>query len=157
MADQIIIRRATLNEAAVLSDLAFRSKAYWGYSPEFMEACRTELSISQSDLENPEHTYRLAESNGDVVGYYSLERLAVIEYELAALFVDPDYIGQGIGRQLIEHAKSHAKDSGATSIVIQGDPNAEKFYLAAGGVRTGESESGSIEGRYLPEFRIGLS
>ena len=35
-----------VDEADRLSDLAFRSKAHWGYSPEFMEACREELRVA---------------------------------------------------------------------------------------------------------------
>lgn len=45
---------------------------------------------------------------------------------------------------------------GATKLIIQGDPNAERFYLAAGAVLTGTRESGSIPGRYLPTFAINL-
>lgn len=39
-------------------------------------------------------------------------------------------------------------------MIIQDDPNAEAFYLAAGGVRTGDRESDSIPGRFLPLFVI---
>jgi hypothetical protein len=45
---------------------------------------------------------------------------------------------------------------GATKLIIQGDPNAERFYIAAGGVRTGTRESASIPGRFLPTFAIDL-
>ena len=77
--------------------------------------------------------------------------------ELEALFVEPRCIGQGFGRLLVEHAKSVALDMGASQLIIQGDPNAEGFYLAAGGVLTGTMESGSIPGRLLPTFVINLS
>jgi predicted N-acetyltransferase YhbS len=78
------------------------------------------------------------------------------EYVLAALFVEPRYIGQGVGRSLIEHAKIDARKDRARSLLVQGDPNATNFYRAAGGVQIGERESASIPGRYLPEFRIPL-
>ena len=39
----IKIRNAVVSEAKLLSDLAMRSKAYWGYSKEFMEKCRAEF------------------------------------------------------------------------------------------------------------------
>ncbi len=41
---KIIIRPVDASEAAIISELAMRSKAHWGYSPEFVEACRAELS-----------------------------------------------------------------------------------------------------------------
>lgn len=65
-------------------------------------------------------------------------------------------IGRGLGRTLIEHAKEKATDLGIRQLVIQGDANAEAFYKAAGGVRDGQRESGSIPGRFLPVFRIDL-
>ena len=47
---QTTIRRALPSEAASQSALARRSKAVWGYSPEFMEACRDELTLSRGYL-----------------------------------------------------------------------------------------------------------
>jgi hypothetical protein len=49
MTESITIRQAIFGEGQLLSDLAFRSKAYWGYSSEFMEACQAELTVSESD------------------------------------------------------------------------------------------------------------
>ncbi|MCC5809653.1 MAG: GNAT family N-acetyltransferase [Ectothiorhodospiraceae bacterium] len=156
MRETITLRSAQAGESGLLSELACRSKAYWGYSREFMEACRKELSESESGLFGPSRYCTVAEFNGTVVGYYALQSLAPDECELEALFVEPRHIGQGIGRALIEHAKSRARRNGARFMVIQADPNAVKFYLAAGGVQVGERESGSIPGRYLPEFEIVL-
>ncbi|NER78055.1 MAG: GNAT family N-acetyltransferase [Leptolyngbya sp. SIO1D8] len=156
MTEDISIRLAEPYENQLLSELAFRSKGYWGYSPEFMEACRAELSMSEADISSPHIRYFLAELEGKIVGYYAVECLSTDEYELEALFVEPEHIGQDIGRKLIDHAKSYARSYGAQSLLIQGDPNAAKFYRAAGGIQVGERESDSIPDRYLPEFRIFL-
>jgi GNAT superfamily N-acetyltransferase len=83
-------------------------------------------------------------------------RLSASELELEALFVEPGRIGQGIGRALIEHAKFTAAQVGASSLLIQGDPHAERFYRAAGGRLVGRRESASIPGRFLPVFVIPL-
>ena len=40
------IRSARPEEAETLSALALRSKAYWGYPADFMEACREELTLT---------------------------------------------------------------------------------------------------------------
>ena len=151
---KFLIRKAAEHEAALLSALAFRSKAYWTYPEAFMEACRSELSYSSKDLRR--HLFYVAEAAGSVVGFYALIELSAQEMELEALFVEPEHIGHGYGRRLIEHAKATARVLGPSSLIIQGDPNAETFYLAAGGKRTGERESGSIAGRYLPVFTINL-
>ncbi len=156
MAKKITIRKARPGEGQLLSEVAFRSKSHWGYSREFMAACRAELTVSKSDISNPARYYVVAQLNETIIGYYALERLPSDECELEALFVEPNYTGQGVGRSLIEHAKSHARRLGAASMRIQGDPNAMAFYLAAGGIQIGERESESIPGRYLPVFSVAL-
>lgn len=44
--DVISLRRAAVNEVAALSDLAFRSKASWGYDEAFMAQARPALTIT---------------------------------------------------------------------------------------------------------------
>lgn len=156
MTGAIRIRPAAARESERLTGLAIRSKAHWGYSPEFMRACRAELSVSPEAITHPRFEYLVAESGGGIVGFCALARLSVEEYELEALFVEPPHIGRGVGRALIEAAKARARACGARSIRIQGDPNATRFYRAAGGIRVGERESDSIPGRWLPEYRIDL-
>jgi GNAT superfamily N-acetyltransferase len=74
-----------------------------------------------------------------------------------ALFVTPSAIGKGYGRALIEHAKREAIERSAKSLIIQSDPNAERFYQAIGGKLVGKRKSGSICSRYLPVFEIELT
>jgi GNAT superfamily N-acetyltransferase len=76
---------------------------------------------------------------------------------LEDLFVEPDAIGTGVGRLLIEHVCRRAAGEGMTSLSIDADPNAEAFYLAMGAVRVGESPSQSIPGRLLPQLRLSVS
>ncbi|MEM7612580.1 MAG: GNAT family N-acetyltransferase [Pseudomonadota bacterium] len=139
-----------------LSQLAFRSKASWGYSESFMRACRDELTVTEAQLRDGDRHCFIADSNGLAVGFYALVRSSADRYELDMLFVAPEIMRAGIGKVLVEHAKQHAKALGARCMVIQGDPNATAFYGAAGAVLVGERESASIPGRYLPEFAIDL-
>jgi GNAT superfamily N-acetyltransferase len=154
MTGQDLIRPAEASEAHPLSELALRSKGYWGYSAEFLKACRKELSVDIRYLEH--HPVFVLDHNGKPAGFYSLEQISEHEVELGLLFVEPKHIGLGFGRQLIEHAKQQALQAGYRSMLIQGDPNAARFYLAAGGEPAGSSPSGSIPGRMLPLFRIEL-
>ena len=154
--DDIAIRPARADEARVLSTLAYRSKAYWGYSSEFMAACREELTYSPDTIDEARFEFFVADAGGEVIGFYALERLSSETVELEALFVEPAYIGHGVGRALIEHAEQRAVDAGARSMIIQGDPNALAFYQAAGGIVIGERESASIPGRYLPLLEVKL-
>lgn len=156
-ANSFIIRPAEPAEAGLLTDLARRSKAYWGYSPEFMLACQEELTYTAGDIESSALQFAVAEVNGSCIGFYALLQLTKDEIELEALFVEPAHIGKGYGRELIEHAKAAAAARGASRLIVQGDPNAERFYQAAGGVVVGQRESNSIAGRYLPLYVIALS
>ena len=150
------VRAAAHSEAAAISSLAMRSKAHWGYSDEFMQACREELTYSRSQIESEHCEFFVIEAECRIIGFYALKFTGPVDAELDALFVEPEMIGRGIGRTLIEHAKARASRLGIRQIIIQGDPNAESFYEAAGGIRDGRRESGSIPGRLLPLFRIDL-
>lgn len=156
VAETHTLRAARASEAGLLSELALRSKAHWGYSHEFIEACRAELSYREDQLRSKHMRFVVLESAGIVIGFYALARQSGQVVELEALFVEPQFIGKGFGRLLIEDAKSAASSLGATRLIIQGDPNAERVYLAAGGVLIGTRESGSIPGRLLPTFEVSL-
>src|SRR5688572_15177157 len=132
-----MIRPARVEEARLLSDLALRSKAHWGYSAEFIEQCREELSYSEQQLRAEHMRFFVIESLQGVAGFYAVKRLSANEMELEAMFVEPASIGEGFGRLLIDHAKSVASAMGAKRLVIQSDPYAEHFYVAAGGVVVG--------------------
>ena len=122
-----------------------------------MEACVDELSVMPEDIASPSVLYFVAERNNTILGYCAIGKTADFEDELEALFVDSNQIGTGIGRALMNHAKRVVRESGGQSIVLQSDPNAAKFYRAAGGQLIGELESGSIPGRMLPVFRIPIT
>ena len=151
------LRPARPGEAAAITELALRSKAHWGYPAEFIEACREELSCAEQDLRSTKLHVVVCEAAGRLVGYYMIEKLSDGSAELNALFVEPEFIGQGFGRRLVEAAKADARDWGAAEMIVQGDPNADRFYSAAGGMPIGQRASGSIPNRFLPLYRIPLN
>jgi GNAT superfamily N-acetyltransferase len=150
-----VIRPARLDEAGTLSALAFRSKAVWGYSDDFMAACRAELSVSPDEITaRPTFVF---ERDGAPRGFYTLRELTPDRVDLDFLFVDPTCMHVGIGRRLVEHAKGEARRHGYRVIVVQSDPHAEPFYVACGGRRVGTEPSRSIPGRELPLLEIDLA
>ncbi len=148
------IRQAKLSDSEVISNLALSSKAYWGYSPDFINACRQELTFFPQDIQN--NHFFVAEIDSLIIGFYGLEVLSNTKIELMALFIAPSHIHRGYGHQLMEHAKFIARKLGGQEIIIQGDPHAIPFYLKVGGKLIGQKESLSIPGRYLPVFMINL-
>src|SRR5918911_5737132 len=94
------IRRASPDEASLLSELALRSKAHWGYTKEFLEACRADLTLS------PDYIARspvfVLEEENRIVGFYGL-RERVDDIELTYLFVEPSAMNRGYGKLLWQH------------------------------------------------------
>jgi len=154
MSESQIIREAYPHEAELLSALALRSKAHWGYSPGFLDSCRDELTVDRSRIGSVDYRCFVVVKNNSILGFYALESIAEDVHELDALFVEPTQIGTGIGRLLIQHALQILANCGAVRLIIQGDPNATEFYKAAGARQIGTRESDSIPGRYLPLFEL---
>ena len=143
-----------MHEAQLLSGLALRSKGYWGYSADFLDECRSELTVDESRFGSDGYQCFVALVGNSIVGFYALEKLSANAYELDALFVEPERIGSGVGRFLVQHAVQRLSERGAERLLIQGDPNATGFYVAAGARTIGSRKSGSIPGRELPLFEI---
>ena len=121
-----------------------------------MAACRAELTVETDRLRDDGYQCFVATENDSVLGFYTVEPVSENVFELEALFVEPDHIGRGIGRLLIQHALDTLAKQGAARLLIQGDPHATEFYLAAGARRIGSRESDSIPGRSLPLFEIDI-
>ncbi|HEX2884096.1 MAG TPA: bifunctional NUDIX hydrolase family protein/GNAT family N-acetyltransferase [Candidatus Limnocylindria bacterium] len=148
------IRRARPSEADALTDLARRSKAYWGYSPELMSAFVPDIVISAGNITEHE-VWVLENEDGRLIG---LHRVVPGEPALLEdLWLEPASIGSGHGRRLWDHAVAIARSLGATAIELDADPNAEPFYARMGAVRVGETPSTRLPGRSLPRMRYELS
>ncbi|MFG2909424.1 GNAT family N-acetyltransferase [Kitasatospora sp. NPDC048286] len=147
------IRPARPEEAALLTGIALRAKAYWGYDEAFMAACRSELTVDADVIERSATV--VAEADGQVLGFVSLSG-APPTGSLDQLFVEPEWIGRGVGRALFERARGLAVALGLRRLTIDSDPNAEPFYLAMGATRIGSIPSGSIPGRELPLLALDL-
>ena len=144
--DAIVFRAARVDEADLLTEVALRSKGYWGYDQEFLDACRAELTFRPEDVA----TRRIVVADSsEIVGFYSIDGEPP-GGELGNLWMIPERIGTGLGRRLWQHAVASAREAGYTSLIIEADPNAVGFYEAMGADRVGEVPSGSVPGRTLP-------
>jgi len=150
------IQSARSADAAALSELAMRSKAFWGYDEEFMSQCRSELTWTPEQISASRFDFHVCRFDNEPVAFYALERINSDVAELEALFVEPQHIGSGIGRLMIEHAKARAASQGFIRMIIQGDPHADSFYRAAGAQQCGSRPSCSIPGRQLPLYELTL-
>jgi len=153
---RVIIRKASPEESGVLTDISFASKCYWNYPEEYYEVWKDELTIIQK------HLVKVAEGDdSQILGYYSLVKndlwsgkVFVMEgYWLEHLFVRPEYIGKGIGTQLIKDVYKTGKELGIEKILIFSDPKG--FYDKVGAEYIKESPS-SIEGRTVSLFELNI-
>ncbi|MEP6609964.1 MAG: GNAT family N-acetyltransferase [Burkholderiaceae bacterium] len=129
------IRRAVAEDVEELSSLALRAKAHWGYAVAQLEEWRSSLEMSREIL-LARPTF-VGEINRRIIGFYSLVPSATA-WELDNLWVALEYMRLGFRRALLVHAAQTAAASGASSIVIDPDPNAERLYVACGATRVGE-------------------
>jgi GNAT superfamily N-acetyltransferase len=151
----VTIRPAAASDADTLTGLALAGKRHWGYPEAWLEAWRDSLTITPSYI--AANVVCCAEAGaGRVIGFYTLERDGD-RFVLENLFLNPSFIGHGIGRQLFAHAARAAQGLGATEMIIDSDPNAEKFYLRMGAVRIGQTVSRLTgEERIIPKLRYAL-
>jgi GNAT superfamily N-acetyltransferase len=131
----IEIRRAEPRMADELTRIAHAAKAHWGYPESQIASWRDELTLTAEFIRS--NLVHVAVCAGEPVGTYALigsgRRL-----ELEHFWIDPRWVGQGLGRALFEHATYEAVGLGATTLEILSDPHAEGFYLRMGARRTGE-------------------
>jgi GNAT superfamily N-acetyltransferase len=135
------------------SELCIRAKAHWGYDPTFIDLCIPDLRIEIDDL-----------ASSELVGAYKGEQLIGVlqlvlkrpDVLLDKLFVEPELIGLGVGRQLFRWAVQKSKEWQARKIVIESDPHAEPAYLAFGCKKVGEVRAESTE-RTLPLLEYHLT
>jgi len=96
----------------------------------------------------------VAEDGDRLSGFYALtikDKIAELEH----LWVAPDAIGTGVGKELFLNAMQKAAELRVTSVAISSDPNAEGFYQKMGAYRVGETTS-ELDGepRILPRLNI---
>lgn len=148
------ICQAIFEDAELLSHIAFASKAYWGYPERWMEIWKPQLTFTPEYFR--EHANWVAELGGNPIAFYTLlekDGYAWIEN----LWVLPEYIGKGVGKQLFLHAADLARQHGHNALQLEADPNAVGFYEKMGMRKIGERRS-EVEGqpRILPIMEMTL-
>jgi GNAT superfamily N-acetyltransferase len=148
------IRRAQPAEAGTLSSIAQQAKAYWGYPAKWLREWRATLTVPPDFI--AQHDTFVAEEGDRILAFYALVRQNTA-LRLEHLWVLPNEMNRGIGRQLFQHAAARATALGADCLTIEADPHAEGFYLHLGAIRSGAIAS-EIDGqpRKLPllTFRL---
>jgi GNAT superfamily N-acetyltransferase len=147
------IREARETDFVELRQIAVDSKAHWGYDRALVEEW-----AQGGDFEPESLSKRLvyvAEAAGEPVGWASLIPRGDFGW-LEDLWVDPAWIGRGVGRMLFEHVKERARELGAERLEWEAEPNARGFYERMGGSYVRDSEV-TEWGRVLEVLGLDLS
>lgn len=139
-----------------LATLCLRSKAIWGYDPEFLARCAPVLQVSAAAV--AAGLVLVADQAGTAVGVAQchLSDDCPTTAGLDLLFVAPEAIGLGIGRLLFTAIAARAAAAGARRLTILSDPGARRFYEHMGARMTGMAPSDAIPGRMLPTLEFDL-
>ena len=150
----ISIRRVIPEEAELLSHIAQSSKAHWGYPKRWLEIWTPLLTFSPEYF--AEHESWVAALDNSPIGFYTLQEQNGNAW-IEDLWVLPEYVGQGVGRQLFLDAISRARQMGYKTLQLEADPNALGFYEKMGMHKIGERHS-EVEGqpRVLPIMEMDL-
>ena len=112
---------------ARLRELTQESKAHWGYDRDFVRRWAEGLSFES------EQERWVAEVDGEIVAWAAVippvDGVAVLD----DLWVDPAWIGRGVGGRLFQLAAARARELGATRLEWGAEPNAVGFYEKLGG------------------------
>lgn len=148
----VTIRPASVDEAATLTQIALDAKGYWGYPEHWIKHWEADLTIT-SDFIRDNQVY-VAEKDGVIRGFYAL-CVTGPEAELEHMWVTPESIGTGVGKELFLDAMERAATLQVREIGISADPNAAGFYERMGATHVGDTDA-SIDGqvRKLPRLKI---
>lgn len=150
----ITIRRVLLEEADRLSQIALAAKRHWGYPERWIEIWTPQLTYDTDYFVQNESW--VAEMDHGPVAFYTLLEKDDTAW-LENLWVMPELIGKGIGKELFLHAVDLARRRGSTLLQLEADPNAAGFYEKMGMHKIGERHS-EVDGqpRVLPIMEMVL-
>ena len=134
----IHVESAHVDDVDELTRIAHAAKRHWGYPEAWIAMWSGDLTVTPAALAE-DHFYKARVDDGACAGFYALSFDAEADTaELEHMWIDPPYIGRGIGRALMEHAAGVARRRGCRRILIASDPDARGFYERMGAVAIGE-------------------
>jgi GNAT superfamily N-acetyltransferase len=150
----ISILQATPDEAGILTTITLASKRHWNYPEEWIQIWLPLLTITPEYI--LENEAWIAFKGEMCAAYYSLKKDDESLW-LDNLWVLPEFMGQGIGRSLFQHALERSRLFGVATLKIEADPNAQNFYEKMGARKISDHHT-EVNGqsRMLPVMEIKL-
>src|SRR5262245_19351295 len=139
----MVIRAAGPADMAALRDVYRRSSLHNPGDRESLLAHPEVLELSDAGV--MEQRTRVAVRDDRIVGFATVEEVED-RFELEDLFVDPDWMSRGIGRQLVLDVISLARERGIERIEVTGNGHALDFYEEVGFIVDGPTATPLGEG-----------
>ena len=136
------IRRVRPDDGVRLKEVAIAAKSHWGDERE--RVLRWADDGDFSPRRRGVDAF-VADVDGRAVGWASLLRKRD-GWRLEDLWVEPAWMGRGLGARLFRHAAAYARALGAEQLQWEADPNAVAFYERMGARVVRDSEP-SVWGR----------
>lgn len=149
----IQFRRAVPKESQLLTEIALKSKAHWGYNEAFMKECELLLHVPSDRISN-DLVYVIT-MDERVVGFYALLQTKK-EAWLEDFFLLPACMGEGLGKRMWYHMVSVARKHSIEIIEWDSDPYAAPFYERMGAEKTRDTATGANQ-RMLPKYQYIVS
>ena len=131
----VSFRRASPDDAEEILDIkreAIEDLEHWQYSPEQVEVWKPKddyVGTFEQAIDDDQFVVHVAEVDGEIVGYGALN---VPDERIDAVYVRPDYHGEGIATALVKHLELSAEFQGIVELDIIAAQNAVPFYQSVG-------------------------
>jgi GNAT superfamily N-acetyltransferase len=141
---------------ANINGLIARSKAHWNWPEGYLEKALPLHRVSPTYLRsNP--CFEVLDGRDQLIAFFSIV-VSDARVVLDNLWVTPELIGNGIGRQACENVFRLAREQGWTELWVFPDPPAVGFYVKMGFSDSGERVPSRVPGGPIfSTYRIHLS
>jgi ribosomal protein S18 acetylase RimI-like enzyme len=133
-----LIRNARAEEAYALESLQRRASDVWAENRAPLAAHPDAIAAPHQAI--AEGRVRVAvDASGRRLGFSVVLSVEDGRCELDDLFVEPEVMGMGVGRVLVDDFAMRAAAGGASYVDVVANPNAQGFYSRLGFEITGET------------------
>jgi GNAT superfamily N-acetyltransferase len=146
------IRPARADEGEQLREIAIAAKAHWGYDEEWVRSWAAQGDFSPGAMTGK--PVLVAEADGRAIAFAIVVPNGNLAW-LDDLWVEPAWIGCGVGTKLFHAAADRARELGADRMEWEAELNAVGFYEKVGGNYVRDSEETEL-GRVLPIMGLPL-
>lgn len=144
------IKSAFPNDHQELTEISFRSKAFWGYPQEWIALWKEDLTVTPEYI-SQHKVFKLQDESGKIMGFCGFTEESRELLEITHLWLLPSFTGKGLGTKLLTESIQKAIRPYHRKIEVVADPNAEKFY-AKNGFTTLTYVESTPPGRMLPNM-----